>query len=87
MNLSGLQMPEENYPQISVSSEMTIFTWESILKLREKLQGLQYRLQKASKERNYMQLENDMVHGECHQEIQTVVTPNQNTVSAANFEA
>lgn len=30
--------------------------------LREKIQGLQYRLVKVSKERNYMQLENDMVH-------------------------
>ncbi len=29
--------------------------------LREKIQGLQYRLVKVSKERNYMQLENDMV--------------------------
>ncbi|CAD7933201.1 unnamed protein product [Amoebophrya sp. A25] len=30
--------------------------------LLEKIQGLQYRLVKVSKERNYMQLENDMVH-------------------------
>ena len=29
--------------------------------LKEKIQGLQYRLAKVSKERNYMQLENDMV--------------------------
>ena len=30
--------------------------------LLEKIQGLQYRLCKMAKERNYMQLENDMVH-------------------------
>ena len=33
--------------------------------LREKIQGLQYRLVKVAKERNYMQLENDMVSFEC----------------------
>jgi len=33
----------------------------SIPMLREKIQGLQYRLVKVAKERNYMQLENDMV--------------------------
>ena len=33
----------------------------SVVMLREKIQGLQYRLCKVAKERNYMQLENDMV--------------------------
>ena len=38
-----------------------VFRELSIPMLREKIQGMQYRLVKVTKERNYMQLENDMV--------------------------
>ena len=49
---------QEEEPEEEIPEE---FRDLSIPMLTEKIQGLQYRLVKVAKERNYMQLENDMV--------------------------
>mmetsp|Transcript_15795 Transcript_15795/g.39097 ORF Transcript_15795/g.39097 Transcript_15795/m.39097 type:complete len:471 (+) Transcript_15795:270-1682(+) len=58
MGKKGKKKQEEE-PEEEIPEE---FRDLSIPMLTEKIQGLQYRLVKVAKERNYMQLENDMVH-------------------------